>query len=262
MDGIKVTVPQQSILITGAASGIGLATARLFIAEGWRVGCFDVDRTALERLGSELGEAGYIAPLDVSDVGAVHEATAAFGEWSGGTLDILFSNAGIDAKGSFELMEWEQIVRVIQVNLIGTFAVIRAGLPLLKRTPNSLCLVTASASAIVGAPGMAAYSASKSAVRSLVEALGVEFGPAGVRVADILPGIVDTGMLPPDLMARLPTRGMWRALAAEEVALTVRRAYENDSVHWYVPPELQAYDIEATTSPDDLRDRRRAGSPF
>ncbi|RZL77105.1 MAG: SDR family NAD(P)-dependent oxidoreductase, partial [Sphingomonas sp.] len=218
---MTVTVPQQSILITGAASGIGLATARRFVAQGWRVGCFDVDRAGLARLGSEIGEAGYVATLDVSDVSAVHAEIAAFGEWSGGTLDILFSNAGIDAKGSFDTMDWERIVRVIQVNLMGTFAVIRAGLPLLKRTSNSLCLVTASASAIVGAPGMAAYSASKSAVRSLVEALAVEFASSGVRAADILPGIVDTGMLPADLKARLPTDGMWRPIAAEEVAEVV-----------------------------------------
>jgi short-subunit dehydrogenase len=159
-------------------------------------------------------------------------------------------------------MAWSRILKIVDVNLIGSLAVIHASIPLLAATPNSLCLVTASASAIVGAPGMAVYSASKGAVRGLIEALAVELVAKGVRAADLIPGIVATGMLPAELKALLPTEGMWRAIPAEDVAAAVLQAYHGDKLHYYVPAELAAYDAEATASPEAVRDRRIAGSPF
>ena len=185
-----------------------------------------------------------------------------FGAWAGNRLDLLFSNAGIDAKGPFAGMAWGRIMSVMQVNLIGTLAVVHAGLPLLRATPNSLCLMTASASAIFGVPGMAAYSPSKAAVRGFTEALALELAVDGVRAADLLPGIVDTGMLPANLKAMLPREGMWRAIEAESVAEAAWAAYHGSRLHWYVPEQLADYDAEVTATPEAVRDRRIAGSPF
>ena len=125
---------------------------------------------------------------------------------------------------------------------------------------RSTCLSTSSASAIFGTAGLAVYSATKHAVKGLTEALSVEFAAHGGRAADILPGIIDTGMLPEEQKALLPKQGMLRVLPAEAIAEAVWAAYEGDKVHWYVPPELAEYDVEVTIRPEAARDRRIAGA--
>ena len=106
-------------------------------------------------------------PLDVTVRADVLAAFEEFGRSSGGRLDLLFNNAGIDAKGPFASMAWEQAVAIVNVNFVGGLSVIHAGLPLLKATDNALCLSTASASAIFGTATLAVYSATKHAVRGL-----------------------------------------------------------------------------------------------
>lgn len=251
---------QKAILITGAGSGIGRATAVHFAQQGWWVGAFDRDAPALDSLAAELGAAaGLFMPLDVTDRDALIAALDAFGHGSGGRLDILFNNAGIDAKGAFVDTPWERLVKVIDVNLIAGMSLIHAAWPLLKATPGSICISTASASAIFGVAGMAAYSASKHGIKGLTEALSVEFAAAGVRAADILPGIIDTGMLTPEHKAALPSAGMWRPLPASAVAEAVMAAYEGDRLHYYVPTELAEFDAAQTRDPETVRDQRIAG---
>lgn len=120
-------------------------------------------------------------------------------------------------------------------------------------------LSTSSASAIFGTADLAVYSATKHAVKGLTEALAVEFADHGVRAADILPGVIDTAMLPNGQKAFLPKKGMFRVLPAEAIADTVWAAYQGDKVHWYVPSELADYDVEVTSRPEAARDRRIAG---
>jgi NAD(P)-dependent dehydrogenase (short-subunit alcohol dehydrogenase family) len=250
----------KSILITGAASGIGRATALLFARNGWRVGAIDVDALALSSLENELrAHRAWCRVLDITDRPALRAAIDDHAAGTHGTLDLLFNNAGIDAKGSFEAMPWERIARTVEVNLLAGMALIHAGIPLLKKTPGSLCLSTSSASAIFGTAGMAVYSATKHALRGLTEALAVELAPHGVRAADILPGIIDTGMLSAEQKALLPADGMLRVLPAEAIADAVWAAYHGDKLHWYVPEELAAYDVEVTRRPEAARDRRIDG---
>ncbi len=249
--------PQRSIFVTGAASGIGKATAELFAAKGWLVAACDRDGAGVQQVAQATGARAY--PLDVTDRTAVCSALDDFASRTGGTLDCLFANAGIDAKGEFAAMDWSRIIAVIEVNLLGAMSVIHAALPLLKRTDNALCLATASGSAIFGVGGMAAYSASKRGLRGLVEALAIELAPAGVRVADLLPGIVDTGMLAPEAKAMLPSEGMWRPIAAREVAEAAWEAYHSDALHHFVPGELAEYDRRATADATAVRDGWIAG---
>ena len=251
----------KTIFVTGAASGIGRATAELFAARGWFVGAFDIDGEALDTLRPSIGH-GRAARLDVSDRAAVAAAVQGFGEATGGRMDLLFNNAGIDAKGQFAGMDWDRIVQVVSVNLLGGMGLIQAAFPLLAETPSSLCLSTASASAIFGAPGMAVYSATKHAVKGLTEALSVEFAAAGVRAADLLPGIIDTGMLSAEHKAMLPETGMWRALPASAVAEAAWAAYHGDALHHYVPADLHDLAMLVADAPETIRDRRIAGSPF
>ena len=247
-----------SILITGAASGIGRAAAVLFAERGWLVGACDRDLAGLTALA---GTSDRIVPLalDVADRPAVLAVMAEFAQHTGGTLDCLLSNAGIDAKGPFGDMAWDRVRLLVEVNLLGAMSVIHAALPLLQKTPNSLCLSTASASAIFGVGGMAAYSATKHGVRGLTEALSIELASSGVRAADILPGIVDTGMLSAQDKAQLPSTGMWRVMPAQAVAQAAWDAYHGDALHWFVPAELVELDRQSTAAPEAIRDAMIAG---
>ncbi len=246
---------RKSIFITGAASGIGRATASLFAEHGWFVGAFDVDEAGLATLAAQIGQDRcHVQRLDVSDRVGYSAVVEAFAQKTGGTLDILFNNAGVIAQASAEEMAWDAIERIVRINLLGVFAGVQAAGPLLKATPNSLCFSTSSASAVFGSANLAVYSATKQAVKGLTEALSIEFKPYGVRVADVLPGIIDTGMLSAETKAILPPDGPWRLINPRMVAETVWEAYHEDRVHWYVPPELKELHIQAVSAPEATRD--------
>ena len=240
---------RKSIFITGAASGMGRETARLFAAKGWFVGAVDVTQGTLRDLEREIGaENGLFRELDVTDRDAYRNVIAEMSTATDGTLDILFNNAGIGRGGPFGDMAWDDVMAVINVNLVGA-------LPLLKATPGSLCFTTSSSSATFGMAGIAVYSATKHAVKGFTEALSVEMKAHGVRVADTLPGLIDTPILPEAAKVNADKEGMWRLIPPMEVAKVVWEAYHTDKIHWYVPPELAAFDALATASPEAVRDQ-------
>ncbi len=245
--------PRRSIFITGAASGIGRATAQLFAERGWFVGGFDVDEAALRTLEAE-GGATVTGRLDVTDRQAYAGALTAFVSRAGGRLDILFGNAGVITAAALDEMAWETVERVLRINLFGAMIGAQSAIPFLKATPGSLCISTCSASAIFGSANLAAYSASKGAIKGLTEALAIELKKHGVRAADVLPGIVNTAMLPPETRALLPTAGAWRLVQPREVAEAVWRAYAEDRIHWYVPEELKDFHLMAVSEPEQARD--------
>ncbi len=259
---------RQCIFITGAGSGIGRATAKLFAAKGWFVGAYDVDTAGLESLQSEIGAGDCLARrLDVTDKADFDAAVAEFAERTGGRLDLLFNNAGIGHGGWLEDVPYEATLRVVQVNLVGVLNGIYAALPLLKNTENSLCFTTSSSSATYGMPGIAVYSATKHAVKGLTEALSAEFSRCGVRAADVLPGLIDTAILrstplhssdisaPEDPTANAPKRGAFRVMPPESVAEAVWKAYHSDRLHWYVPPGIAWLDRIKAFAPRLLRNR-------
>ncbi|MEG3125770.1 SDR family oxidoreductase [Sphingomonas sp. GB1N7] len=252
-----MTQPRKSIFITGAASGMGRATALRFAKGGWFVGASDVDAVGLDSLAGEIGaEHCLTGVLDVTDRAAFEAAIARFGEATGGTLDLLFNNAGIARGGMFDEQSWDEMMQVINVNLIGVMIGIRAGLPLLRNTPGSLCLVNASSSAIWGSSGIGVYSATKHAVRGLIEALSIEFKRFGVRAADLLPGLIDTPLLSEQMRAMAPADGPWRLVTPGEVAETVWTAYTTDRLHWYVPEELREFHAQVVANPEAVREER------
>lgn len=254
---------RQSIFITGAASGMGRETARLFAAQGWFVGGFDVNEAGLSDLQAELGADNcLVRRLDVTDRDDYRAAIAAFGEATGGKMDLLYNNAGIGRGGPFAEQPFEDVIAVVQVNLMGVLIGIHEAIGLLKATPNSLCFTTSSSSATFGMANIAVYSATKHAVKGLSEALSVEFKAYGVRVADVLPGVIDTPILPPGVAEGAPKEGMFRAIPPVEVARTVWEAYHADRLHWYVPPELVELDKAATLTPEAVRDQMAQGGLF
>lgn len=250
---------RRAIFVTGAASGMGEATVRLFAERGWFVGGYDVDAAGLDRLAEAVGaDRGIFGVLDVTDADAFAAALAAFGEASGGRLDLLHNNAGIIAQGLFADMEWATIERILRINLFGPMIGTRAALPLLRATRGALVMTTCSASAIVGAPRLVAYSASKHGVRGMTEGLAAELALEGIRVADVLPGIIDTAMIPPEAKEHFPAEGMWRLLPPAAVAEAVWEAYHADKVHSYVPPELIEHERIALEQPEAVRDEAAA----
>ena len=238
---------------------MGRATSLLFAKRGWFVGAFDLSAAGLETLEAEIGaENGTFATLDVTDKGAFDQAMERFGADTGGTLDLMFSNAGIAVQGMFDEVTWDSVMNVVNVNFIGVMIGIRAATPLLRATSGSLCLVNASSSAIFGTAGIAVYSATKHAVRGLVEALSIEFKRYGVRAADLLPGLIDTPILPEQMRALAPAEGMWRLVSPAEVAEVVWSAYHGDTLHWYVPTELRDFHRQVVESPEAVREERTA----
>lgn len=247
---------RKSIFITGAASGMGRETAKLFHDKGWFVGAFDVNAQGLATLEQEIGTANCITrPLDVTSREDYAAAIAAFGAATDGKMDILFNNAGIGRGGPFADQSWDDVMAVVNVNFIAVLSGVNLALPLLKATPNALCFTTSSSSATYGMANIAVYSATKHAVKGLTEALAVEFKAYGLRAADTLPGLIDTPILPDAAKENAPKDGMWRLIPPVEVAKAVWEAYETDKIHFYVPPELHQFDQMATAAPEAIRDQ-------
>jgi NAD(P)-dependent dehydrogenase (short-subunit alcohol dehydrogenase family) len=259
---------RKSIFITGAASGMGRETAKLFHSKSWFVGAYDVNADGLKTLEQEIGADNCIAGrLDVTSKPDFDAAVAAFGAETGGKMDMLHSNAGIGESGWFEDVPYEAALRVVQVNLVGVLASLYAALPLLKETPNSLAFITSSSSATYGMPRIAVYSATKHAVKGLTEALSVEFSRFGVRVADVLPGLIDTNILratpnrtgdrpkpsEEEFYAQAPKKGMFRLMPASAVAECAWKAYHSDKLHWYVPDEIRRIDVIKALAPSFMR---------
>jgi NAD(P)-dependent dehydrogenase (short-subunit alcohol dehydrogenase family) len=254
---------RKSIFITGAASGIGRATALLFAGHGWFVGGYDRDAEGLKALEAEIGAADIVTGvLDVTDKKAFETALADFSAKTGGRLDLLFNNAGIGRGGPFDQQPFQDILDVVQVNLVGVLNGIHSALPLLKATPGSLCFTTSSSSATYGMPNIAVYSATKHAVKGLTEALSIEFRAFGVRAADTLPGLIDTAILPPEAAQNAPAEGMFRLTPPSAVAQAVWDAYGSEKLHWYVPEEIANLDKAATLDPEGVREQLASGGLF
>jgi NAD(P)-dependent dehydrogenase (short-subunit alcohol dehydrogenase family) len=247
---------RKSIFVTGAASGIGYQTALLFAGKGWFVGGYDVNVEGLGALEAALGADNCITRrLDVTDRDDYRRALAEFAEATDGKLDLLYNNAGIGGGGLFADVPFETVLAVVNTNFVGVLIGIHEALKYLRQTPGSMCFTTSSSSATFGMPGIATYSATKHAVKGLTEALSVEFKAYGVKVADVLPGLIDTPIIGPGTAAAAPKEGMFRAIPPLEVAKVVWEAYQSDRLHWYVPPEVHEMDKAATLEPERLRDR-------
>jgi NAD(P)-dependent dehydrogenase (short-subunit alcohol dehydrogenase family) len=210
-------------IVTGGASGIGLATALHLADRGARVACLDLD---VDGLPEQL--VGVVA--DVTDDAAVRAGVAAAVDRLGG-LDILVNNAGIGAVGTVESNSDDEWRRVFDVNVFGLVRVTRAALPHLRASSRAAIVNTCSIVAHAGLPDRALYSASKGAVQSLTAAMAADHVREGIRVCCVNPGTVDTPWVrrllaqaaDPDaelaaLQARQPTG---RLVTAEEVAAAI-----------------------------------------
>ncbi|MCX4245189.1 SDR family oxidoreductase [Paraliomyxa miuraensis] len=210
----------KTILISGAAAGIGRATAELFHRNGWQVGLTDIDQAALTATANAMGPQGtWSRVLDVTDAQAAVEVVDAFAEDHQGRIDVLFNNAGLLKTGRFEEIPTKAHAQLVNVNITGVINLSHAAHRHLRDTPGAMVVNMSSASALHGTPDLATYSATKAAIRALTEALEIEWRHDDITVRDIMPPFVDTGMVRSNASVLIDRFGV--GLSAHHVAKTV-----------------------------------------
>lgn len=225
------------VLITGAASGIGLAAAELYTERGWRVVAVDIDSDRLGKLDVAATLAGDVATAQ-ANLAAVRLALDRFGR-----LDAAVLNAGIGGAGPLEAPgAIERFDRVIAVNLRGVLLGIRFAVPALRATGGGAIVATSSVSGLRADPGTWAYAASKAAVINLVRGLALDYAAQNVRINAVAPGGTLTALT---------------AAAAADAAITRRipqqrwaHPREQAEVIWFLTSPAASY-ITGATIPVD-----------
>ena len=231
------------VVVTGASAGIGEATAVAFAKRGAKVVLAARRKERLEELADRIGRAGGTAlalPCDVEDPQQLDRLPGVVEEAIGPT-DVLVNNAGVPGRGEFASLTYEQIEKVVRVNLLGVLDGTRAFLPgMLKRREGHVVNV-ASMAGRFAPPGAALYTATKHAVVAFSESLDYDTSPRGVRVTSVNPGFVETeGFSHPDL----PQRAVLEVdRVAEAIVKVVREdiSPEYSIPRWIAP--LQAFRV-------------------
>ena len=179
-------------LITGGSTGIGLATAQRFIADGAQVVITGRNQEALDLAVAELGDR---ATGIRGDVASLEDLDRLFAQVQKqfGRVDVLFANAGIAPFVPFEAVTEDHFDRLFNINVRGLFFTVQKALPLLSE--NASIILNASVVAHSGLPNTSVYSATKAAVRSLGRTLAAELSPRGIRVNVVSPGLIETPLV-------------------------------------------------------------------
>ena len=223
-----MTETRKSVFITGAAAGIGRATALTFARNGFLVGGFDIDEVGLKTLADEIDQRGVgraiVGHLDVTDPDEMAQRVGDFAEAAGGRLDVMINNAGILRAGRFEEMDLGGHFKEIDINTKGVVNGLYAAFPYLQSTRNSVVVNLASASAIYGQAELANYSATKFFIRGITEALDIEWSRYGIRVIAMWPLFVNTAMT--DDLKTGTTESLGIRLTAQDIADAIVAATE------------------------------------
>lgn len=184
-------------VVTGAASGMGRATAALFADEGAKVAVIDIDEASLELVVGEIAGAGYPVrgwPLDVADLAAINRVIPEVADHFGG-IDILVNNAGVGAGGPVDGDDYEEKWRrAFDVLITAHVRFVRAALPYLRRSDGGRIVNIASTEGLGATKYASPYTAAKTGVIGLTRSLAVELGTENITVNCICPGPVRTGM--------------------------------------------------------------------
>lgn len=244
----------QSVFITGAAAGIGLATAKHFAARGWFVGLYDVNRDALARAVVDGGftdaHSGY---CDVTDRESIDAALQDFASRTGGEIKVVVNNAGVLTAGPFVDIHPDDHDSMIDVNVRGFTHVAQLAFPYLRATPAACLVNLCSASSIHGIPNLAVYSATKFYVNAITQALHVEWAPHDIRVTCVKPGLVNTPMA--EEVTRHSTRGQVIDLSPEDIAAAIEKAALGDRISYVVGRGISLWALLDKLLPERFRMR-------
>jgi NADP-dependent 3-hydroxy acid dehydrogenase YdfG len=247
----------KAVFITGAAAGIGRATALTFARDGYTVGGYDIDEVGLKSLADEierLGATAIVGHLDVTDADEMTRRVGEFAHAAGDRLDVMINNAGILLAGRFEDIDVARHHKEIDINTKGVVNGLHAAFPYLRTTPNSVVVNLASASAIYGQAELANYSATKFFVRGITEALDIEWKRHGIRVIAMWPLYVQTAMT--EHIKTGTTESLGIRLTAQNVADAIAKAVEPSwlrrtvhQVHFPVGSQTKAMAVGSRFSP-------------
>jgi NAD(P)-dependent dehydrogenase (short-subunit alcohol dehydrogenase family) len=243
-----------SVFITGAAAGIGRATALKFAHNGFHVGAYDVDTAGLATLSHEIQTAGGSVRAGILDVTNADQWRSAIEEFHAdqGALNVLINNAGILSSGEFSEIPLARQRSIVDVNVTGTINGLHTAFPYLRDTPKSVAVNLCSASAIYGQPELATYGATKSAVRGLTEALDLEWTKHDIRVIAIWPLFVQTAMV--SGMDTASFRRLGAKLTADDVAEGIWKAVHDKplvpKVHYEIGLPATLFANAAKVSPN------------
>ena len=231
----------KNIFITGAASGIGKATALYFARKGWNVGLFDINEEGLQEVANKIGHNSCMFKrLDVTNLEQWTDAVDAYSEYTNGKCDLFFNNAGIAAfTGRIEDIPIQEAHNIVNINLNGVINGVYKVLPLLKNTNQSMIINTGSVGSFLPVPGAAVYSATKFAVRGLTEGLNIEFAKHGIKVSELNPWFTETPILDAKQSTPLMDGALQRDViksrsvihTTEKVAKRVFKIYHTRSIH-------------------------------
>src|SRR5438270_1305295 len=249
-----VRLANKTALVTGGNSGIGLATASVFVAEGARVTITGRNQATLAAAAEELGPHGLDVRADAHDVtateAAIKQAAAKFGK-----LDILFANAGIAGGTPLGSATLETFENVLRTNITAVFFTVQAAVPYLN--DGASIILNGSVISVLGNPGYAAYAASKAGVRAMARVMASELSPRDIRVNVVAPSAIRTPIWGPTIAtpeaqnafeARIGrTTPLGRIGEPDHIAKTVLFLASDDSAH--VQGQELFVDGGATASP-------------
>ena len=219
-------------VITGGVSGIGAATARLFVSEGAKVVLVDLNEEKGKEFEAELKALNAEALFIKADITSEEEVANIFKQTveAFGKVDVVFNNAGIGRVQPSHELEYAEWRKTVNVDLDGVFLVARESIREMLKTAGGTIVNTASMYGWVGSPGSAAYNAAKGGVLNLTRSLALEYAEQNIRVNSLCPGFIDTPIIPEEskqaLAAATPVKRLGKA---EEMAKAVLFLASDDS---------------------------------